>query len=70
MNEQFTIQGKIAKVSMKPEQIKENFVEFLKAVYAEAKNISSTPFKSITLSPSMGPSVKLDVNSVMESVSS
>ncbi|MBN1915422.1 50S ribosomal protein L1 [Candidatus Dojkabacteria bacterium] len=60
MDEAFGIHAKIGRTRMTPEQIKDNLSSFLKAVLNEAKIISPTPFKSVVVSPSMGPGVKIE----------
>lgn len=62
MDEAMGIHAKIGRTKMTTEQIKENLTTFLKAVFNEAKNISPTPFKSVVVTPTMGPGVKLEVN--------
>ena len=64
--DQGVIRLKVAKVDMPKDQIKENTVAVLKAVFGEAKKLSSSPFKKITLSPTMGAGVKLDVNDIIK----
>lgn len=59
------IRNKVAKVDMKPEQIVENLVAYLKGVFAETKKLSGTPFKKVLVKPTMGPSIKLDINDIM-----
>lgn len=63
--EQGTIRGKVASTAMKPEEIKANILAYTKAVFAEAKKFGAQPFKKIILAPTMGPSVKLDVNDII-----
>jgi large subunit ribosomal protein L1 len=62
--EQLTIRCKVAKVDMKPEQIAQNVNAFIKAVFEESKKLNSQPFKKITLAPTMGKGLKLDVSSL------
>ncbi len=59
----------VGKASMKKTDLKKNIVTFLKAVFKEVKNLNMIPFKSIYLSPSMGPSIKLDVNGIIKILS-
>ena len=66
MDDGLGIHVKVATTKMTPEQIKENLTAFFKAVLAEAKSISPTPFRSVVVSPSMGPGVKLEVNSLYQ----
>ena len=66
--DQPVIRMKVAKLDMKPEQIKENITATLKAVYGEAKRLAGSPFKKVTVSPTMGAGIKLDVNDIMKNV--
>lgn len=51
----------VGKVSMKKENISENIHNLVEAVLAEMQNkFKVTPFKSIYVTPTMGPSIKLD----------
>lgn len=61
-------QFKVAKSSMTEAQIKENLVAFLKAVNSEVKKFGENIFKSISISPTMGPAIYLDLNSVKENL--
>jgi large subunit ribosomal protein L1 len=56
----------IAKTTMKPEEILENIFNFLKAIVQETKRYTAVPFKSIFISPTMGPSIKLDTASLLK----
>lgn len=67
--DQGTVRASIAKVSMTSEQIKENLQAFLKAVFSEVKKLNPQPFKRVTLSPSMGPGVKLELSDIIGLVS-
>jgi len=66
--DQGAIRLKVAKVDMPSENIQENIVALLKAVHNEAKKLSSNPFKKVTLSPTMGAGLKLDVNDIIKYV--
>jgi large subunit ribosomal protein L1 len=68
MSEQGAIRGKVAKVDLAPEQIAANINAFLKSVYNEAKKLNGQPFRKITVSPTMGSPVKIDVTTVSESI--
>ncbi len=68
MSEQGAIRGKVAKVDLTPEQITANINAFLKSVLNEAKKLSGQPFKKVTLSPSMGAPVKVDVATIAENL--
>lgn len=56
----------LGKVNMKKGKLKENVVTFLKAILNESRNINVIPFKTVYLSPSMGPSIKLDVKELIK----
>jgi ribosomal protein L1 len=47
---------------MTKEQIVENVMAFIKAVYLASRKVKSAPFKKIIISPTMGERVKLDIN--------
>lgn len=66
MSEQGTVRMRAAKVDMTPEQIKQNLVDLLKQVFIATRKLNSQPFRKITLSPSMGKPVKLDVQALAE----
>jgi len=59
------IRNKVAKVDMTAAQIVENITAYLKGVFAETKKLSSTPFKKVVVKPTMGPSIRLDVNDIL-----
>lgn len=65
-DQQGGIHHAVGKINMKKEHLKENVITFFKAVYQETKNLQAIPFKSIYLSPTMGPSIKLDINSLLK----
>ncbi|MBN2016194.1 50S ribosomal protein L1 [Candidatus Dojkabacteria bacterium] len=56
----------VGKISLKKDQLLENIQTFLKAVFNEVKNLQANPFKTIYLSPTMGPSIRLDVNVMLK----
>ncbi|MBL8015208.1 MAG: 50S ribosomal protein L1 [Candidatus Doudnabacteria bacterium] len=66
MTEQGAVRMRVAKLDMTAEQLTANIVEALKSVLAAARKLNAQPFRKITLSPTMGKPVKLDVNGVME----
>jgi len=68
MNEDGSFQMKIAKVSMDTQQIKDNLLAFVKAVLRELGGIKKENCKSIILSSTMGPSIKVDINSIFEQI--
>lgn len=65
---QGVIRAGVAKLDMTAEQMTENVNAFLKAALSEAKKFGSNPFKQITLSPTMGAGVKLDLNDIIANV--
>ena len=62
------IRMKVAKVNMESDKIKENVLALLKAVNTEVKRLSSTPFKQVTIKPTMGSSIKLDVSDIIKQI--
>jgi len=66
--DQATIRLKIAKVDMKADFIKDNLIAVLKAVQSETKKLTGTPFKKVTLSPTMGSGLRLDISDIMKNV--
>lgn len=66
--DQNVIRLKVAKVNMQPSEIEANVLEAIKAVFNEAKRLNVNPFKKITLSPTMGSGVKLDINAIMKGI--
>jgi large subunit ribosomal protein L1 len=68
MSDQGAIRAKVARLDMTPEQITENIVSFLKAVYLASRKVKSSPFRKIVISPTMGERIKLDINSLMAEI--
>lgn len=66
--DQGAIRLKVAKVDMPADSINENIMALLKAVHSEAKKLSSNPFKRVTVSPTMGAGLKLDVNDIISNI--
>jgi large subunit ribosomal protein L1 len=66
MSDQNVIRSRVAKLNLKPEQIAENIVAFLRAVMTEARRIDQQPFKKITISPTMGAGLRLNVAELVE----
>jgi len=58
------ITGVIGKTDMKAEELTENSLAFYKAVFNEVKKLGPSAIKSIFLTPTMGPKIVLDVNSI------
>lgn len=64
MSEQGVVRMRVAKLDMTAEQIAVNIMDLLKAVFAAARKLNPQPFRQITLSPTMGKGIKLDVTAV------
>ena len=58
----------VGKASMKAGDLEDNVKTFLKAVFKETKNLQPNPFRTIFLTPTMGPSIPLDVNEVLKNL--
>jgi large subunit ribosomal protein L1 len=65
---QGVIRTKIAKVDMPKEQIKENIIALFKAINSEVKRLNVNPYKKIVVSPTMGPSIKLDISDIIANI--
>ncbi len=61
-------QVKVGKISMEEGKIKENIIAFIKSLNSEVKKLGENIYKQVKIAPSMGPSIKLDVNSLLEEV--
>jgi large subunit ribosomal protein L1 len=68
MSDSGTFQQKIGKTSMDDAQIKENFLAFFKSLSSEVSNLGKEKIKAVLLCSTMGPSVKVDVNSFLGSI--
>ena len=68
VNEQNAVRGRVAKLDMKVEEIQANLVEFLKQVFTQAKKIDTQPFRKVTLSPTMGAPLKVDIAQMLEEI--
>ncbi|BCX13813.1 MAG: 50S ribosomal protein L1 [Candidatus Dojkabacteria bacterium] len=66
--EQGTVRGRVAKLDMEPNQIKDNILSFIRAVNSEAKKFSSNPIKQVVLKPTMGASIRVDVYDIMNQI--
>ena len=55
----------IGKTDMTIEQLTENCVDFMKAVNNEIKKLGPNAVKSLYLTPTMGPKLVVDANSIM-----
>jgi large subunit ribosomal protein L1 len=64
MNEQGAIRMRVAKLDMTTEQISANVMDLIRAVFTAARKLNAQPFRQITLSPTMGKGIKLDVAAV------
>jgi large subunit ribosomal protein L1 len=62
------IKMRIAKLDMTPEQIKENLLAFFKAVQVEVKKYAANPYKQVIIKPTMGTSLKIDVNDIIKNL--
>jgi large subunit ribosomal protein L1 len=62
MSDQGVVRAGVAKLDMDNTQILENIKAFLKAVMQEGKKFGGQPFGKITISPTMGKGVKVDLN--------
>lgn len=62
------VKANVAKVDMENSAIEENVVAFLKAVLEEAKKFGTNPFKQVTLKSTMGPSIKIDISDIIDSL--
>lgn len=58
------ISAVIGKTDMGNEKLKENFDALIKAIFAEVKKFNPNPFKTITMAPTMGPKLIVDVNKI------
>lgn len=64
--DQGTIKLKVGKVDMPDESLIANITEILKAITAETKKPANTSFKKVTLSPTMGTGVRVDISDIMQ----
>jgi large subunit ribosomal protein L1 len=62
------IKAKFAKADMSEDQMKENFLAFTKIAYNETKKLGPNRLKSIYLSATMGPSIKIDKNDFLKQI--
>lgn len=65
---QGVIRTKIGKVTMESTQIKENIQTIIKEVINDTKKFGANVIKKVTLSPTMGPGVKVDVNDIIANI--
>ncbi len=63
--DQGVIRMKIGKVDMDTSKIVENVLALIKQIMLETKKTGTSSFKKIAMSPTMGPSVKLDVSDII-----
>ena len=52
----------VGKTDMKAEDLKANIVAFLTTIFNDTKKFNPVPIKAVTLAPTMGPKLNLDVN--------
>lgn len=62
---QGVIRTKVAQLDMSKDKIKENIITFAKAVISETKKLGANPIKKFSISSTMGPGIKIDVNDIM-----
>ncbi|MCA9380833.1 50S ribosomal protein L1 [Candidatus Dojkabacteria bacterium] len=65
---QGVIRGKVGSVDMKPEDLSENIIAYLKGIVNESKKLSSSPLKKVILTTTMGSGIKLDINDIMSKI--
>lgn len=63
--DQGVIRMKVGKVDMETSNIVENIIALVKQIMVEAKKNNATAFKKISISPTMGPSVKIDISDII-----
>ncbi len=68
IQDQGVIKLKIAKLDMTAEQIEENIIAFFRALSVDVKKYGSSPFKQVIVKPTMGSSVKVDVNDIIKNL--
>lgn len=66
VDKQGGIHQKLGKISMDKKSLKQNIVSILKSIYQETKRFHVIPFQSVFLSPTMGPSIKIDTNEIIK----
>jgi len=66
MQEGGIFQIKFGKVSMEEAKLKENFTTLIRAISDEIKKFGDQVYKDMKISPTMGPGINLDINSVKE----
>lgn len=54
----------VGKTDMKNEDLADNINAFIHSIFADTKKFNPNPFKAISLAPTMGPKLNLDVNRV------
>lgn len=54
----------VGKTDMKAEDLKTNIVAFLTTIHNDTKKFNPVPFKAVTVAPTMGPKLNLDVNKI------
>lgn len=66
--DQPVIRLKVGNLQMNAQQLEENITEAIKSVYSEAKKYNTIPFKKITLSPTIGAGLKLDISDIIKNI--
>jgi len=68
IQDQGTIKMKVGKVDMPTENLSANILEVLKVITVETKKTGGAIFKKITLSPTMGTGVRVDINDIIQKI--
>jgi large subunit ribosomal protein L1 len=63
-DESSKINGVIGKTDMETAKLTENFKAFMAAVFNEVKKFGTNPYKSISMTPTMGPKISIDTSKV------
>jgi large subunit ribosomal protein L1 len=67
-DKQGIVHSSIGKVSTKKEDIRDNFLTLIKKVIEASKKSPVTALETVTIAPSMGPGVKVDVNDLISNI--
>jgi large subunit ribosomal protein L1 len=65
---QGVIRTKVVKLDMTKEAMEENILEMLRGIFGEVRRFGANPFKKITLKPTMGGVIKLDINDIIAKI--
>lgn len=66
VDDQNSVKASVAKLDMTEEQLLENFTAFFEAVSNETRKYGPNRIKSVIVSPTMGPGIKLDTSSLLK----